>query len=85
VIAVDVATWFVGDTLVSADPPTVADDGTITWPDESPPVGTQISLTGRKHPEYFCLQEFPQDRAHHHGRDLPRRVVLRKFDLFGRG
>jgi hypothetical protein len=59
--------------------------GTLTWGADVPPDGAQIALTGRKRPEYFCLQEFPQDRAHHHGRDLPRRVVLRRFDLFGRG
>jgi hypothetical protein len=84
VIAVDTATWFVGDTLVSAEPPIVYNESLI-WGAVAPPLGVQVSLTGRKRPEYFCLQEFPQDRAHHHGRDLPRRVVLRQFDLFGRG
>ncbi|MCK7579808.1 MAG: hypothetical protein MZV65_31715 [Chromatiales bacterium] len=42
------------------------------------------TLAGRAYPEYFCYGDFPQDRAHHHGEPLPRKVVLRKFDLFGR-
>lgn len=49
-----------------------------------PAPGQQYSITGRKHPEFYMLQELVQDRAHHHGRDLPRRVVLRKLDLLGR-
>jgi hypothetical protein len=85
VVSVDRATWFEDGDLVEGGPPEVGDDGTLTWDSDAPPDGAQIALTGRKRPEYFCLQEFPQDRAHHHGRDLPRRVVLRKFDLFGRG
>jgi hypothetical protein len=85
VVFVDRATWFEDGDLIEGAPPEVGDDGTLTWDGDAPPDGAQIALTGRKRPEYFCLQEFPQDRAHHHGRDLPRRVVLRKFDLFGRG
>jgi hypothetical protein len=86
VVIVDQATWFVGDTLVTANlPPEVGEDGvTLSWPGDQPPLGAQVALSGRKRPEYFCLQEFPQDRAHHGGRDLPRRVVLRRFDLLGR-
>lgn len=84
VLSVDLATWFEGDQLVSAHVPAVLDDGSLAWPAEAPPEGAQVALTGRKRPEYFVLQEYPQDRAHHGGRDLPRRVVARKFDLFGR-
>ena len=42
------------------------------------------SMTGRRLPEYICYHDFPQDRAHHSGARLPRKVVLRKFDLLGR-
>jgi len=57
----------------------------LRWPDgEGPTTGQQYTIMGRKHPEYYVFQDFPQDRAHHHGRDLPRRVVLRKIDLLGR-
>lgn len=65
--------------------PDVADDGTLTWPGGGgPPDGVQFALTGRRRPEYFAFQDFPQDRAHHGGADLPRRVVLRWWDLYGR-
>lgn len=70
--------------LVLTDTPTLV-DGVPTWPDgEGPTTGQQYTIMGRKHPEYYVFQDFPQDRAHHHGRDLPRRVVLRKIDLLGR-
>lgn len=73
------------DNIVEGGIPVVDEDGNLSWPDGgAPQPGTQFSITGRKQPEYFCFQEFPQDRAHHFGADLPRRVVLRKWDLFGR-
>ena len=86
VVSVNQATWFSNSALVTANaPPEVGEDGTtLVWPGDSPPADTQVALSGRKRPEYYCLQEFPQDRAHHGGRDLPRRVVLRRFDLLGR-
>lgn len=60
-------------------------NGQLTWPDGGePPAFQQYSMTGRKMVEYFCFRDYPQDRAHHGGLDLPRRVVLRKFDLFDR-
>jgi hypothetical protein len=49
-----------------------------------PPNGRQFSISGRKIPEYFCFTELSQDRAHHHGAALPRKIVLRRFDLYGR-
>ena len=49
-----------------------------------PPVGQKYSVTGRWNPDYYVFQELPTERAHHGGLPLPRRVVLRRFDLFGR-
>jgi hypothetical protein len=63
--------------------PSVDAEGELAWPDGQPPGGA-LSLSGRRSPEYFCWGEYPQDRAFHHGAALPRRVVMRKFDLFGR-
>jgi len=65
----------------AAEMPAVDSGGDLLWPQ---PAGSPVSLSGRKAPEYFCFAEFPQDRAFHHGAALPRRVVMRKFDLFGR-
>jgi hypothetical protein len=64
--------------------PTVNDNGTLSWGAGAPPAGVTFSLTGRRAPEYFCYQELPTDRPMHFGEKLPRRVALRRFDLFGR-
>lgn len=66
--------------------PTVNSDGTLTWPEDGtvPEVGQQFSISGRRRPVYFLYQELPSDRAHHGGQPLPRKVVARVFDLFGR-
>lgn len=91
VVGIDRCFWLDGDeAVVEGGIPTVASDGSLSWPVEDPPLveptaGEQYNLTGRRRPEYFCYGDFPQDRAHHSGEPLPRRVVLRQFDLFGRG
>lgn len=71
---------------VEVDSPGISADGrSLDWPDPLPvPSGVTLSVTGRRRPEYFCWGDFPSDRAHHSGADLPRRVVLRRFDLYGR-
>ena len=70
--------------IVDGGVPTITADGEPQWSSGEPPQNKTYTITGRQHPEYFVWGEFPQDRAHHGGADLPRRVVLRKFDLFGR-
>lgn len=49
-----------------------------------PPAGVAYSVTGRRRVEYFVYLEIPVDRPLHHGARLPRRVVARRFDLYGR-
>lgn len=71
--------------IVEGGVPTANGDGTLTWDSGEPPSAKQYTLTGRKRPEYFIYMELPQDRAHYGGQALPRRVVARKMDLFGRG
>lgn len=72
-------------TLVAVAVPTLDSQNQPTWAAGQGPAMLQTySLAGRKHPEYFCYGNFPQDRAHHQGLDLPRKVILRRFDLFGR-
>ncbi len=70
------------DNIVEGTIPTISAN-ILTWV-SAPPIGEQITISGRKHPEYFSVGEFPQDRAHHGGLTLPRRVVLRSFDLYGK-
>jgi len=71
---------------VEGDLPDVAEDGRLSWPNlmRAPDPGVQFSLRGRRLLEFFIFQELPQDRAHIGGLALPRRVVARRFDLFGR-
>ena len=78
--------WLTGanQTLVEGSLPHVGLDGSLTWSGTVPPAGTQYSITGRRHPAYFMFHDLMQDRSHHHGQALPRRVVLRKIDLLGR-
>lgn len=64
--------------------PTLDANGALTWPGNDGPGAVQVVLAGRRHPEYFAFSDFSQDRAHQMGDPLPRRVVLRRFDLWGR-
>lgn len=60
--------------------------GALSWADPAtaPPMGVQFSLRGRRRPTYFVFGTMPQDRAHGGGLPLPRKIVVRLFDLFGR-
>lgn len=78
--------WLAGSTLVEGSAfPTVNADGSLTWPSSgAPPAGTPYTITGTRFSDYFCWGPFPSDRNEHSGARLPKRVVLRRFDLFGR-
>lgn len=70
--------------IVDLPMPFINAAGQVQWlTGTAPETGEAYTLSGRKHPEYFCYGSFPQDRAHYHGEPLPRKVVLRRFDLFG--
>jgi hypothetical protein len=65
--------------------PTIAAGGGLVWPQTgSPPVGIGYSITGQRFTEYFCYSDLPSSRNEHSGARLPRLVVLRKWDLWGR-
>lgn len=72
--------------LVEGSLPVVATNGTLSWPSPTgePPPGMTYSLTGWRYAEYFVFGNFPSSRNEHSGVRLPKRVVLRRFDLFGR-
>lgn len=72
------------ENIVELPLPTINPNGTMTWAAGGPPAQSSFSLTGRRRPEYFCYLELPTDRPIHYGETLPRKVVLRRFDLFGR-
>ena len=68
------------------DAPAIGAGGELSWPAGAvaPPVGVTYSITGRAFQEFFVYLDLPADRPMHHGAPLPRRVVLRRFDLLGR-
>ena len=78
--------WLDGNSsIVDGSLPTVGADGSLIWPaSNSPPQGTMYSISGVRFNEYFCWGPFPSERGEHQGALLPKRVVLRRFDLFGR-
>ncbi|SAK98702.1 hypothetical protein AWB80_07573 [Caballeronia pedi] len=70
--------------IVEGGIPKVPANGVPVWSIGAPPAGTSYSITGTRFSEYFCYGPFPSDRGEHSGARLPKRVVLRRFDLFGR-
>lgn len=85
VVSLERCFWLdASEEIREASLPTVSPDGVLSWSGVAPPAGVTFSLTGRRRPEYFCFVELPTDRPMHHGEPLPRRVALRRFDLFGR-
>lgn len=84
--SIDRVYWLVNDEVVEGSArPTINANGTLTWPGSgSPPAGKGYSITGVRLNEYFCFGAFASDRNKHQGLQLPKRMVLRKFDLLGR-
>jgi hypothetical protein len=74
----------VNKNVVPGGIPTVGADGSLSWVTGAPPIGTQYSISGKRFSEYFCWGPFPNMRGEHQGARLPKRVVLRSFDLFSR-
>lgn len=70
--------------VVTGGIPAVAADGSLSWSSAAPPAGAQYSISGKRYSEYFCWGQFPNVRGEHQGARLPKRVVLRSFDLYGR-
>lgn len=66
--------------------PQVDAEGRLSWPGGvgEPPPGSTYSLTGIKYVEYYLLDALPSNRNEHSGVTLPKRVQVRRFDLFGR-
>ncbi|MDR3517130.1 MAG: hypothetical protein P4M00_15055 [Azospirillaceae bacterium] len=88
VVTIDSCGWLAADgqSIVAGSLPMVAGDGSLSWPigQVGPDAGMQYSLRGRRRPEYFIFKELIRDRAHFGGKALPRRVVARRLDLWGR-
>lgn len=72
--------------IVEGGIPQVDANGILSWLGGvgEPPPGATYSVTGEKFTEYYVYGHFPSDRNEHKGMRLPKRCVLRKFDLFNR-
>ncbi len=71
--------------IVPGSIPVVNADGTLTWgATGAPAVGSQYSISAVVFTEYYCFGPLASDRADFQGASLPKKVVLRKFDLLGR-
>lgn len=68
--------------LKSLGLPDVNQLGQLVWPTGKPL--TAYSITGRRPVEFYAWTNQPFDRPHELGEPLPRRIVLRRFDLYGR-
>ena len=82
---VDRVYWIgAGNVIVEGGIPAVAGNGQLSWASGAPGAGTQYSVSGTRYSEYFVWDDMPGDRNHHYGARLPRKLVVRRFDLFGR-
>lgn len=72
--------------VVEGGLPVVDNAGYLSWPGGAgePPPGVTYSLTGTKYDEYFVFKNLTSDRNQHQGMRLPKKLVARKWDLFGR-
>jgi hypothetical protein len=81
VVELEKVLYLQGGQLVDAALPMINPDGSLDWSGVEVPDGVTFAITGRRRAEYFCLPDTPWDRPHHAGARLPRKVVLRRFDM----
>ena len=87
VASIDRVFWLTPDgaATVNGNIPVLAASGTLFWPNGgAPPAGAKYTVSGTKFLEYFCYGDFASNRNMQSGSRLPKRVVLRDFDLFNR-
>jgi len=73
-----------GSAIVEGGLPTVSGNGDLAWTSGAPDPGVQYSMTGVKYDDYYVYGNLPSDRNEHSGSALPKKVQMRKFDLFGK-
>jgi hypothetical protein len=87
VIAISRVFWLSLDdtTIIEGAIPVFDSNGNLTWPNGGgPPQGTSYSVSGSRRQEFFVFMDYPANRMEHMGARLPKRIVARRFDLFGR-
>jgi hypothetical protein len=85
-VKIDRVFWLNSDLTATIDGtiPAVDASGNMTWVSGGPPTGTIYTVSGSRYDEFYCFMDDPNNRMEQHGSQLPRRVVMRAFDLFGR-
>jgi hypothetical protein len=75
-----------GTGIIYGDLPALNPDGSINWgvSGAAPTEGTQYTITGIKMLDYYCWGMYPTNRNFQQGLQLPRKVILRDWDLFSR-
>jgi hypothetical protein len=75
-----------GTTIIPGGIPTVGAGGVLTWPtgQTPPPSGAQYSISGTYAAEYYAPYELGSNRNFFSGARLPRKMLMRLWDLFGR-
>lgn len=75
-----------GTTMTECGIPAIDANGNLTWAagQVAPPDDTAYSVTGVKYDEYFAYPDFANSRNMHHGARLPKKLLARRFDLYGR-
>jgi hypothetical protein len=85
IVSIDRVFWLdVDSNIVEGGIPTVATNGALTWTANEPPQGQTYSVAGERFDEYYAYLNIPQNRPMHDGARLPKKLPVRKFDLFGR-
>lgn len=87
VLSVSKVFWLnpTGTAIVLGGQPLVSDEGLLSWPEEDgPPLGAQYTVDGVRHVEYFVWDSMPSNRGIHFGERLPKKLLVRNFDLFSR-
>lgn len=67
--------------------PKVSSNGEITFPDEGkvPPYQTKYVMKGLTYSDYFIFRDIGANRNEHSGMRLPKKLVLRRFNLLRKG
>ncbi len=91
IIGIERVFWYAGplndggSDVVEGSLPQVSGDGELTWGAAgAPPVGKQYTIEGWSRPEYYVWNAMPSTRNEHFGARLPKKLPVRRFDLFGR-
>jgi hypothetical protein len=88
VATIDRVFWLnpAGNAIVEGGIPTVGADGSLTWPtgQQAPPVNQQYTITGSRQAEYWVPFDMAMNRNESGGLPLPKRILLRLFDVASR-